>query len=83
MRLLILYLFLQFVPNLMYSQEESWFFIRAYEEAFEMEFEEKEGKLYYVGENKRLAKTLEAYQIKAFKKTYRNAIYPFLKKTFL
>lgn len=81
MRLLILYLIFQFTPNLIFSQEEAWFFIRAQEESFEPEFEEREGDLHYIGPNEKLASTLSNYKIKTFKKTYRNAVGPFLKRT--
>lgn len=65
-----------------FSQEESWFFIRAKEEAFEPEFENREGLLHYIGAEEALAETLSNYNIKSFKKTYRNAVGPFLKRTF-
>lgn len=65
-----------------FAQEEAWFFIRAQEESFEPEFEEREGDLHYIGPNEKLASTLSNYKIKTFKKTYRNAVGPFLKRTF-
>lgn len=69
-----------FLPT--YAQEEAWFFIRSHDEAFEPEFEEREGFLYYTGSNNKLEQTLSNYKIKTFKKTYRNAVGPFLKRTF-
>ena len=66
----------------LFAQEDAWFFIRANDEAFEPEFEEREGTLHYKGTNEKLASTLSNYKIKAFKKTYRNAVGPFLKRTF-
>lgn len=64
------------------AQQEAWFYIRAKEESFELDLEEIDGVLNYNGTNEKLAATLSSYQIKTFKKTYRNAIGPFLKRTF-
>lgn len=64
------------------AQEDTWFYIRANDEAFEPIFENRDGILHYIGTNEKLATTLSNYQIKSFKKTYRNAVGPFLKRTF-
>ncbi|HLW15579.1 MAG TPA: S8 family serine peptidase [Flavobacteriaceae bacterium] len=79
--LLFLSIFFCFSISL-FAQEDAWFFIRAHEESFELTFEEREGALHYVGTNESLAATLSNYKIKVFKKTYRNAVGPFLKRTF-
>lgn len=64
------------------AQEDAWFFIRAHEESFEPAFEEHDGVLHYIGPDKSLATTFSNYKIKTFKKTYRNAVGSFLKRTF-
>lgn len=79
--LLSAFCFIFFVLPAM-AQKDAWFFIRANDEAFEPEFEEQQGVLHYIGTNEKLANTLSNYQIKSFKKTYRNAVGPFLKRTF-
>src|SRR5699024_3217763 len=82
MRLLPLFIAYVLMTPSIIAQEDAWFFIRAHEESFEPTFEEREGTLHYVGTNESLAATLSNYKIKTFKKTYRNATGPFLKRTF-
>src|SRR5690625_2437072 len=82
MRLLLLFTAYVLITPFIFAQEDAWFFIRAHEESFEPTFEEREGTLHYVGTNESLAVILSNYKIKTFKKTYRNATGPFLKRTF-
>ena len=82
MRLLFLLFLVVFASTSVVAQEDAWFFIRAHEENFEPEFEERAGSLHYIGKNESLATTFSNYKIKTFKKTYRNAAGPFLKRTF-
>src|SRR5690554_3916065 len=81
MRNLVLLIIFSFNFSVL-AQEESWFYIRVHEESVNLNFEEQNGHLNYTGEDKKLASTLNKYQIKAFKKTYRNAVGPFLKRTY-
>lgn len=82
LRLLLLVIILFLTSISLWAQEDSWFFIRAKDEGFEPKFEHQNGSINYISENKELSETLSNYQIKTFKKTYRNAVGPFLKRTF-
>lgn len=81
MRNLVLLIIFSFNFSVL-AQEESWFYIRVHEENVNLNFEDQNGYLNYIGEDKKLASTLNKYKIKAFKKTYRNAVGPFLKRTY-
>ena len=69
------------VSNL-YSQEYSWFYLRAKDTVFEPVFKRVDNLLVYDGEDELLKSVLSSYSISEFKKTFRNANKINLKKTF-
>jgi hypothetical protein len=64
------------------SQDESWFYIRAKDSLFVPEFNEVNDEMVYQGNNEMLKEIFEKYEIKVFKRTYRNSKKENLKKTF-
>ena len=78
---LLLFISLGVVPY-SFSQNESWFFIRAKSENFNPEFERIDGLLVYKGGDQKLKKIFSNYSISEFKKTYQNAKKSSLKRTF-
>lgn len=77
---LVFFVFLMVSP--LYSQGDSWFYIRARDTAFMPEFEKKGELLIYSGKDKKLKRVLDSYRIKTFKKTWKHARRENLKKTF-
>ncbi len=69
------------VTNL-YSQEYSWFYLRAKDTVFKPVFKKVDNLLVYDGEDEALKSVLSSYSIFEFKKTFRNANKINLKKTF-
>ena len=69
------------ITNL-YSQEYSWFYLRAKDTVFEPVFKKVDNLLVYDGEDEKLKSVLSSYSIFEFKKTFRNANKINLKKTF-
>ena len=65
-----------------FSQEYSWFFIRARDTLFQPEFRKDTNQLKYTGNDSDLASILDQYTIYEFKKTMKNARKENLKKTF-
>ncbi|MCB0457195.1 MAG: S8/S53 family peptidase [Flavobacteriaceae bacterium] len=68
--------------NSVLSQEESWFYLQSRDSTFSPKFNVNDGFLRYQGDNISLKEILDKYKIQYFKKTYRNAIGPYLHKTF-
>lgn len=64
------------------AQEEYWFFLRAKDSSFIPEFTETASGLEYQGQILSLKETLQNYQIKTFKKTWKKAKPKYLKSTF-
>lgn len=64
------------------QEDESWFYFRAHDTIFNPSFEQAGTYLVYSGPDQKLKKVLNRYKIKMFKKTWRNAKKPDLKKTF-
>lgn len=79
LRPLIFFFFL--IPMTVCAQE-SWFYLRAHDAAFEPVFERNGDYLRYAGEEEVLREILDKYQIRMFKKTWRNAKKEDLKRTF-
>ena len=68
------FIFLFFgVLNNVYSQNESWFYIRATSDSFAPKFDRFNDLLTYRGDNENLKKIFADYTISEFKKTYKNA----------
>ena len=65
-----------------YCQNDFWFYLRARDTAFVPTFEKTGDFLYYSGNDKLLKAALKNYNIKIFKKTWKNAKKQNLKKTF-
>jgi len=66
-----------------YAQEQDqWFYLRAKDTLFSVEFNEIDDKLVYAGTDSVLKKVLDRHSITTFKKTYRKARKENLKKTF-
>ncbi len=65
-----------------FSQKETWFYIRVKDSLIEIPFKDANGKIDYVGNNKKLGLIFKNYKIKTFKKTQRKAKISYLKKTF-
>ena len=77
------FIFLFFgVLNNVYSQKESWFYIRATSDSFAPKFDRFNDLLTYRGDNENLKKIFADYTISEFKKTYKNAKKSNLKRTF-
>ncbi len=66
----------------LYSQDETWFYIRAKDTMFQPEFKVDQGKKIYNGDDMILKGIFDKYVIKEFKKTYKKAKKEDLKKTF-
>lgn len=64
------------------SQKEAWFYFRAHDTIFNPSFEKEGEYLKYSGSDKKLKDILDRYQIKMFKKTWKNAKKENLRKTF-
>ncbi|WP_157809596.1 S8/S53 family peptidase [Ulvibacter sp. MAR_2010_11] len=64
------------------AQEDAWFYLRAKDTLFIPNFTEVNNKLVYRGNDRSLRAVLNKYEISEFKKTFRNAKLPNLKKTF-
>ena len=64
------------------QEDESWFYFRARDTVFNPSFEQRGDFLVYMGSDVTLKQVLEKYNIKMFKKTWRNAKKENLKKTF-
>ncbi len=82
MKYKVLIYFLLVISFASYSQETSWFYIRAKSEKFNPEFIRIDDNLIYKGNDKKLKNILNNYSIFEFKKTYRKAKKENLKKTF-
>ena len=78
---ILIFLFFGLINNV-YSQNESWFYIRAKSENFNPEFERIDDLLVYKGGDQKLKKIFSNYSISEFKKTYKNANKSSLKRTF-
>ncbi len=65
-----------------FSQEYSWFYLRANDTLIEPKFERVDDVLVYIGDDLKLKSVLDQYTIYEFKKTFRNANKKNLKKTF-
>jgi subtilisin family serine protease len=65
-----------------FSQEYSWFFIRAKDTLFQPEFRKDSDQLKYAGSDSELTSVLDQYNIFEFKKTFKNVKSTSLKKTF-
>ena len=77
------FIFLFFgVLNNVYSQNQSWFYIRATSDSFAPKFDRFNDLLTYRGDNENLKKIFADYTISEFKKTYKNAKKSSLKRTF-
>ena len=68
----LIFLFLGIFTSV-YSQNESWFYIRAKNEIFTPKFERINDLLVYGGADQNLKNILSSYSISEFKKTYKNA----------
>tara|TARA_B100000809_G_scaffold266928_1_gene333137 strand:- start:371 stop:2068 length:1698 start_codon:yes stop_codon:yes gene_type:complete len=77
----LLFLFFGITSSL-FSQNESWFFIRAKSESFNPIFEKTNNELVYKGRDHKLKRIFSDYTISEFKKTYKNANKSSLKRTF-
>jgi subtilisin family serine protease len=77
----LLFLFFGISASL-FSQNESWFFIRAKSENFNPIFEKADNHLVYKGKDHKLKRIFSTYTISEFKKTYKNANKLSLKRTF-
>ncbi len=77
----LIFLFLGIFTSV-YSQNESWFYIRAKTELFTPKFERINDLLVYRGADQNLKNILSSYSISEFKKTYKNANKNSLKRTF-
>ena len=77
----LIFLFLGIFTSV-YSQNESWFYIRAKTEQFTPNFERINDLLVYRGTDQNLKNILSPYSISEFKKTYKNANKNSLKRTF-
>ncbi len=77
----LFFIFFGITANL-FSQNESWFYIRAKSENFNPDFDRIDGKLFYKGDNFKLKRIFYSYDIFEFKKTFKNANKSSLKKTF-
>ncbi|MBV1924020.1 MAG: S8 family serine peptidase [Flavobacteriaceae bacterium] len=75
-------LFIFLFTNSTYSQEYSWFYIRAKDTLFQPEFRTESDQIKYAGSNSELASILDRYKIFEFKKTFKNVRRTSLKKTF-
>jgi len=64
------------------QQDEAWFYFRAHDTVFNPSFEKEGAYLKYTGSDKKLKDVLDRYQVKMFKKTWRNAKKENLRKTF-
>ena len=64
------------------QEQESWFYLRAKDTLFSPEFKQEGNTLVYIGDDIAFAKALKPYQIKRFKKSYRDARAANLKRTF-
>ena len=65
-----------------FSQEYSWFYLRANDTLIDPKFERVNDVLVYNGDDLKLKSVLDQYTIYEFKKTFRNAKKKNLKKTF-
>ena len=65
-----------------FSQEYSWFYLRAKDTIYQPIFKEVDNLLVYEGEDEILKSVLSSYSIFEFKKTFRKASKENLKKTF-
>ena len=64
------------------AQEEAWFYLRARDTSFTPSFEKKGDYFIYTGQDPKLRAGLQKYNLKAFKKTQKNAKRENLNKTF-
>ena len=78
---ILIFLFFGLINNV-YSQNESWFYIRATSDSFVPKFDRFNNLLTYRGDNENLKKIFAAYKISEFKKSYKNAKKSSLKRTF-
>ncbi len=76
----VLFLFLSISSG--FSQEYSWFYLRAKDTVFQPVFKKVDNLLVYKGEDEVLKSVLNSYSIFEFKKTFRKASKKNLKKTF-
>ena len=79
--LLFIY-FVLFFLNSGFSQNESWFYVRAKKESFTPKFKQAGNKLVYIGNDKKLKNIFSKYTVFEFKKTFKKAKKKNLKKTF-
>lgn len=64
------------------AQDDAWFYFRAKDTTFSPSFEQNGAFLKYTGDDAKLRKVLDRYDIKTFKKTWKHAKKENLKKTF-
>ena len=81
-RIVIMILILFGLQSNCFSQEYSWFFIRAKDTLFQPEFRKDSDQLKYAGSDSELTSVLDQYNIFEFKKTFKNVKSTSLKKTF-
>jgi len=77
-----IFLTLIFFSCCSFSQESSWFYLRAKDTLVEPKFEKINDQLKYIGNDKKLKTVFNNYIIYEFKKTFRNTKKETLKKTF-
>lgn len=82
MRNLLLFTILILSIFTVQAQEETWFYIRARDTSFSPSFEKKGEYLIYSGQDSKLRAGLQNYNLKAFKKTQKNAKKENLNNTF-
>jgi len=80
-KFLLLLVFIFYTCSL-FSQTDTWFYIRAKKESFNPTFKKVNNKLIYTGNDKKLKSILDKYTISEFKKTFKKAKKENLKKTF-
>jgi len=79
---MVIVLWVMTLSNVEAQEDESWFYFRAHDTVFNPSFEQRGDFLVYTGSDAKLKQVLEKYDIKMFKKTWRNAKKENLKKTF-
>lgn len=82
MRNLILFSVLFIATLSVCAQEEAWFYFRAHDTIFNPSFDKKGEYIVYTGNDIKLKRVLDKYEIKVFKKTWKHAKRENLKKTF-
>lgn len=82
MKYFLVFLFCFLCSSTIYSQEDSWFYIRAKDSLVEIPFIKNGEFLTYSGKDEKLKSIFGNYKISRFKKTYRKAKKQDLKSTF-